>query len=87
MTKPRVLVVEDNPVVAAMIRHYLDKSEYVVAGMVTSGEEAIVMAGECRPDLALMDVELAGPMDGIEAADFIWRRFQDSGGLPHSQFR
>jgi len=59
-----------------MIRHYLDKSEYVVAGMVTSGEDAIVMAGECKPDIALMDVELAGPMDGIEAADFIWRQFQ-----------
>jgi PAS domain S-box-containing protein len=74
--KPRVLVVEDNPVVGAMIRHFLDKSGYAIAGMVTSGEEAIAVAGQCGADLALMDVELAGAMDGIEAADFIWRHCQ-----------
>jgi PAS domain S-box-containing protein len=58
-----------------MIRHFLDKSDYSIASMVTTGEEAIALAGECKPDLILMDVQLAGRMDGIEAADVIWRNF------------
>jgi two-component system cell cycle sensor histidine kinase/response regulator CckA len=72
----RILVVEDNPVVAGMIRHFLDKSDYTIAGIVTTGEEAVAVAGESTPDLILMDVLLAGRMDGIEAAAIIWRNFQ-----------
>jgi PAS domain S-box-containing protein len=72
---PQVLVVEDSPVIAAMIRHYLAKCDYSIAGMVTTGEEAVEAAGQSRPDLVLMDVQLAGAMDGIEAADSIWNRF------------
>jgi len=59
-----------------MIRHFLGKSDYSIAGMVTTGEEAVALAGERRPDLILMDVQLAGQMDGIEAADIIWRHFR-----------
>src|SRR5580704_8275479 len=58
-----------------MIRHYLAKCDYSVAGMVTTGEEAVELAGQTKPDLVLMDVELAGEMDGIEAAGSIWDRF------------
>jgi PAS domain S-box-containing protein len=70
------LVVEDSPVIAAMIRHFLTKCDYCVVGMVTTGEEAVELAGQSKPDLILMDVELAGAMDGIEAAESIWNRFQ-----------
>jgi PAS domain S-box-containing protein len=58
-----------------MIRHFLTKCDYSIAGMVTTGEEAIEMAGRSKPDLVLMDVELAGEMDGIEAAGSIWNQF------------
>jgi PAS domain S-box-containing protein len=73
--KPRVLVIEDNPVIAQMIQHFLRKSDYSIAGTAPTGEQAVAMAGELKPDLALMDVELAGEMDGIEAAGLIWERF------------
>jgi PAS domain S-box-containing protein len=68
------LVVEDNPVIAQMIRHYLKKCDYSIAGAVVTGEEAVEMAGALRPDLVLMDVELAGKIDGIEAAGSIWNQ-------------
>jgi PAS domain S-box-containing protein len=63
-------------VIAATVRHFLIKSDYLIAGMAPTGEEAVAMAGELLPDLALMDVELAGEMDGIEAAELIWERFR-----------
>ena len=67
MSKPTILVVEDNPVISSMIRRFLTKSDYEIAGMVTTGEEAVRLAGQLRPSLALMDVQLAGKMDGIAA--------------------
>jgi two-component system cell cycle sensor histidine kinase/response regulator CckA len=69
------LVVEDNPVNAQMIQHFLKRGDYLVAGAAPTGEQAVAMAGELKPDLALMDVELAGEMDGIEAGRLIWERF------------
>src|SRR5437870_1363294 len=59
-----------------MIRHFLNKSNCLIAGVAATGEEAVEMAGRLMPDLALMDVQLAGAMDGIEAAGLIWDRFR-----------
>jgi len=75
VTKLRVLVVEDNPVVTEMIRRLLEKSHYLTAGQAVTGEMAVEMAGRLKPDLVLMDVQLAGDMDGIEATGLIWRQF------------
>jgi PAS domain S-box-containing protein len=71
MAQPKILVVEDNPVIAGMIRRFLTKSEYEISGIVASGEEAVELASQTIPDLALMDVQLAGKMDGITAARLI----------------
>src|SRR5262245_57234466 len=57
-----------------MIRQYL-RTDYHLVACVKSGEEAIQVAGQSRPDLALMDVGLAGEIDGIEAAGQIWERY------------
>ena len=70
-----MLVVEDNPVVSEMIQYFLKKSDYLTAGLATTGEAALEMAGRLKPDLALMDVQLAGAMDGIETAALMWSRF------------
>jgi two-component system, cell cycle sensor histidine kinase and response regulator CckA len=75
VNKPRVLVVEDSPVISEMIQHYLKKCDYVVAGAVTTGEAAVEIAAELEPDLVLMDIELAAEMDGTQAAGLIWDRF------------
>jgi len=67
----RVLVVEDESIVALEIEDRLQKFGYSVCGVVPSGEEAVKKALELSPDLILMDIHLAGTMDGIEAAEEI----------------
>ena len=68
MTKPKILVVEDERVVAADIEDALRKLGYTVAGAAASGVSAIRRAVETEPDLVLMDIKLKGQMDGIDAA-------------------
>ena len=71
----RIHVVEDSPVVALHIRRFLERSGYQVPSVVPSGEEAIEHVAASPPDLVLMDIQLEGRMDGIEAARVIWERF------------
>ncbi len=73
--KKQILVVEDEAVTAIDIQNTLQKLGYDVPATVASGEEAIVKAKEEKPDLILMDIMLAGQMDGIEAAKQIRSRF------------
>jgi DNA-binding NtrC family response regulator len=68
MSPARILVVEDEAIVAEDLRDLLQELRYKVAAVVPSGHEAIAKAVELRPDLVLMDIKLTGAMDGIEAA-------------------
>ncbi|NUO50091.1 MAG: response regulator [Polyangiaceae bacterium] len=68
MTRSRVLVVEDQPLIATDLCQTLRTMGYEVLPSLTSGEEAVVAAIEQRPELILMDIRLSGPMDGIQAA-------------------
>ena len=74
MTRPRILVVEDESIVALDIKAQLECLGYVVPAVVNSGEKAIHKTAEIRPDLVLMDIKLKGEMDGIEAAEVIRAR-------------
>ena len=67
----RILVVEDEVIVARDIRQQLVELGYEPVGHATHGEEAVAMARALRPNLVLMDVQLAGAMDGISAAEQI----------------
>lgn len=78
MRPTRILVVEDESIVALDIQDRLESLGYEVPATVASGEKAIDQANLLRPDLVLMDIQLQGRMDGVEAADQIRRRF----GLP-----
>lgn len=71
----QILIVEDEAIVAESIASKLKKFGYLVAGPVPTGEEAIRVSGEVRPDVILMDIHLAGTIDGIQAADDISERF------------
>jgi len=73
MTK--LLVVEDEGIVAKDIQIRLRNLGYEVAAVASSGEEAIQKAAETHPDLVLMDITLKGEMDGIEAAEEIISRY------------
>lgn len=75
MNRPRILVVEDEFIVALELKGALEGMGYTVCGMVSSGEDAIEQVERERPDCVLMDVSLKGKMDGIEAARHIRARF------------
>lgn len=76
MDTKKVLVVEDEIIVAEDIAERLRKLGYTVAGMVTSGEEAIEQTAKAQPDLVLMDIVLEGDIDGVTAAENIRNAFQ-----------
>ena len=71
----KILVVEDEGIVAMHLKNRLKSLGYAVSAVVFSGEEAIKKAAETHPDLVLMDIRLKGEMDGIEAAEQIRVRF------------
>jgi len=75
-TPPKVLIVEDERVVAKALVEHLTDLRYQVIGSVESGERAIEMAAESSPDVVLMDIRLAGKITGVEAAKRIWERSQ-----------
>src|SRR5579875_3417492 len=74
MANERILVVEDESIVAKNIQSRLKKLGYNVLALVSSGEEAIRRAEQTQPDLVLMDIVLKGDIDGVEAAKEIRAR-------------
>ena len=75
MSKIRVLVVEDESLVARDIQNMLRSLNYEVLGVVTSGAMALQRASTAAPDLVLMDIVLKGEIDGITAAEKLWEEF------------
>lgn len=73
MKQATILLVEDEEIVAADLAQKVGKLGYQVSGTTARGEEAVILARERRPDLVLMDIRLAGPMDGVAAAEIIRR--------------
>lgn len=71
MNPIKILVVEDEIIVAEDIGFRLKKLGYIVTATVASGEEAIEKVTENQPDLVLMDIVLKGDMDGVTAAEKI----------------
>ncbi|MGB8308429.1 MAG: response regulator [Methanoregula sp.] len=71
MPDKRILIVEDETIVAMTIEDALQTMGYVVVDTVSTSEDAIKMAGETRPDLILMDIRIQGEKDGIATAEEI----------------
>jgi PAS domain S-box-containing protein len=78
MGSARILVVEDEAIVARDIVHQLERFGHHVVADTPRGEEAVEVAAKLLPDLVLMDIQLAGTMDGIDAAQVIRR----NSGIP-----
>jgi PAS domain S-box-containing protein len=74
--RAKILIVEDESIVALNIKNRLEKLGYGVVAAISSGEVAIQTAAETGPDLVLMDIKLKGKVDGIEAATTIRNQFQ-----------
>ncbi len=75
MNTAKVLVCEDERIVAREIQDRLIKLGYTVTAIVSSGEQAIQKAAELAPDLVLMDIRIKGDMDGIETTREIQNAF------------
>jgi len=71
MGKIKILVVEDEAIIAKDLQWRLEGMGYEVPAVIASGEEAISRTVEFKPDLVLMDIMLLGEIDGIEAANEI----------------
>jgi len=69
--KAKILVVEDEPIVAMHTKQRLERMGYKVTGVASSGDEAIQQVQKTRPDLIIMDVHLQGKMDGVETEEQI----------------
>jgi len=68
-----LLIVEDQAVVAADLEDRLVRNGYKVCGVAASAEEALALAHQHRPALALMDIRIQGEMDGIQTAEVLQR--------------
>ncbi|MBS3740982.1 MAG: response regulator [Candidatus Cloacimonetes bacterium] len=71
MSKKSILVVEDERIIAEVIAQTLKNEGYIVAGIESAGEQAVETTLARQPDMILMDIELEGEMNGIEAANII----------------
>ncbi|MCX6559608.1 MAG: response regulator [Candidatus Aminicenantes bacterium] len=78
MAKIKILVVEDESLVAKDIHNMLRGQGYDVVGVLSTGEEALQAVRTSPPDLVLMDIVLKGEIDGIAAAETIWEEY----GIP-----
>lgn len=76
MSKSKIMIVEDESIIAEDLADSLEDMGYIVVDIVSSGEEAILMAAEKQPHLILMDVILQGEIDGITAAEEIYSSLQ-----------
>ncbi|HZT87481.1 MAG TPA: response regulator [Stellaceae bacterium] len=75
MDRQAVLVVEDDPLVASFVCDVLAEFEFPVAGSASCGPEALCLALRESPNVAVIDIGLVGPMDGIELARTLIRQF------------
>jgi signal transduction histidine kinase len=76
MSKTKILVVEDEAIVAEDIASRLENMGYEIVDILATGEEAIAIAKNTQPDLVLMDIILQGKIDGVEAAREIRTHFK-----------
>lgn len=72
----KIMIVEDEVILTMAVRRTLEDAGYEVLPPVLSGESAIELVGKNTPDLVLMDVTLQGELDGISAAEEIYKTLQ-----------
>jgi two-component system, response regulator PdtaR len=76
--KPAILIVEDDPIIASYVKDVLSEAGFTISGVAASGPEALSLAKLGSPVLALVDIGLTGPIDGIELA----RQLRKKLGVP-----
>jgi PAS domain S-box-containing protein len=74
--KGRILIVEDEPIVALDLQQEIQQMGCEVVGVAESAEEALLAVSNCQTDLALMDIRIVGTMDGIQTARLLRNMYQ-----------
>ncbi|AEJ18957.1 response regulator [Gracilinema caldarium] len=72
---PKIIICEDENIVALDIKRHLERFGYEIFGIYDNAEEAISVIATSKPDLVLMDIQLAGSMDGLEASTIIFQKY------------
>lgn len=75
MSEVRVLIVEDEPLIAEDISDFLGETNYICAGIAYDSETALDMLVNRDPDVALLDINIEGSMNGIEVAQIIRQKY------------
>ena len=75
MTQIKILIVEDESIIALDIKSILIRLGYIVTDIVVSGEECLKKIEEELPEMILMDIKLKGSMDGIETANIVKEKY------------
>ena len=70
-----ILIVEDEPLISSYISHVLKEFAFPIAGCTSIGSEALALAEEHNPRLAVVDIQIVGAVDGIEVARGLRDRF------------
>ena len=76
MSELKILIVEDEPIIAENIAMYLDNHDFKVSGIAYDDEEAKNQLSRNLPDAVILDINLDSGTDGIDIADYINRHFQ-----------
>jgi len=71
----KVLIVEDEIVIAIDIKYTVENLGFYTIGILSSGEEVIKKISHLKPDFILMDIKLSGKMDGVYAAEKIYSQY------------
>ncbi|MBA4417315.1 MAG: hypothetical protein C0392_05330 [Syntrophus sp. (in: bacteria)] len=74
--KPRIMIVEDELIVAESLKVVLERCGYEVTALISAGEQAIAEIEKNPPDLVIMDIVLSGTLNGIETAGLIKNRYR-----------
>lgn len=72
MTPARILIIEDEPMIAMDIQDIVEESGHIVTGTASTRDEAVRLYGETPPDLVLADIQLADNSSGIDAVNDMW---------------
>lgn len=71
MAKMKILIAEDDPVTASLIRRYVEQDGHAVAAVCRTGEDSVTIARLLKPDMVLMDIQLEGEIDGFSAMSLV----------------
>jgi DNA-binding NarL/FixJ family response regulator len=76
MSELKILIIEDEPVIAENISMYLNNADFTVSGIAYDDEEAMNQLQNNTPDAVILDINLDSAIDGIQIADFINKNLQ-----------